>query len=288
MRRQRRLRPGAWWSVVVRCTRQEFRLRPDEERTQAVGYFVSKALIACPGIRLVAVCQMSNHIHIVLRDDRSELSKFMCRFESPLAKFLNKLDGTSGQVFSKRFSAIETIDKDAVLDRIAYSVTNPVKDGLVPSLGSWPGVVVWAGNEQDLTFSRPRYIRSKNSADVPLELSISRDVLSDSEITDLKREISNRITALVRQRGRTRFLGRKRVLLAAVFDSPSSKTATPMPICHASSFETWWDYVLEWRVFRAAYRKASDAFRAGDWSVHFPAFSFRPWTPLLQGAGQGS
>lgn len=188
MRTPRQLTPGAWWSVTVRCARAEFRLRPDQERTNALGFFLAKALKACPGIRLVAATQMSNHIHLVLRDDASELSTFMCRFEGPLAKSLNKLDETRGQVFERRFTGIKAIDRDAVLDCVAYAAMNPVEAGLVRTNQDWPGLLVWPGQEQDLAFGR----EGPNHKPESHELRLARDLLTPEENEWLRAEVERR------------------------------------------------------------------------------------------------
>lgn len=279
MRRQRRLPPGAWWSIVVRCARREFRLRPDKERVEAVGFFLSKALSACPGIKLVAFTQMSNHLHIVLRDDDSELSTLMCLFKGALARHLNWLDRTSGQVFERRFTATEILDRAAVLDQVAYAVTNPVKDGLVPSLKVWPGIIAWVGNKEDQSFGSWKHSRSARGW---YELSINRNVLSPAELHWLRREVARRLRGFVMKHRRRGFLGCARVLRQSVFDSPAPLKGRPMPTCHASSLEDWWCYIVEWRLFREAYRRASEAFRAGNWSVAFPDYSFRPSTTVVQ------
>ncbi|MEM6370827.1 MAG: hypothetical protein AAF851_21260, partial [Myxococcota bacterium] len=226
MRRLRQLKPGAWWSVTVRCARAEFRLRPDEERTNAVGFFLAKALTACPGVKLAAVTQMSNHIHLVLRDDASELSNFMCRFEGPLAKSLNKLDTTRGQVFERRFSAIEAIDEDAVLDRIAYAAMNPVQAGLVRKMQDWPGLLVWPGERKDLAFGRePPRGKPESYA-----LTLAHDLFTPEEVTWLKEEIEQRTAEVHRERGDVPFLGPRRVLAQNVFDAPAHPKRSRMPL----------------------------------------------------------
>ncbi|MEM1023962.1 MAG: hypothetical protein AAF627_02055 [Myxococcota bacterium] len=278
MRRPRQLTPGAWWSVVVRCARSEFRLRPDSERTQAVGFFLAKALKACPGIKLAAVSQMSNHMHLVLRDDESQLSNFMCRFEGPLAKMLNVLDDTRGQVFEKRFTSIQAIDPDAVLECIVYSVMNPVSAHLVARIEDWPGLLVWPGKESALRFSRNRPLMRSPSTEESYVLSIPQELLCEKAKSWLRQAVVARTNQLASKRRGRRVLGCARVLAQRVFDVPKRTKRSPLPICHASCLERWWNFLRQLRDFISSYRMASLAFRAGDRNVHFPDFSFRPWT----------
>lgn len=285
MRRERRLVPGAWWSVTVNCARSEFRLRPDGKRRHGLGFHLARALQACGGIKLVAFAQMSNHLHMVVRDDASELSNFMCRFETGLAKFVNRLDETSGQVFLRRFGSIEAIDNEAVLDQIAYVVTNPVKDRLVASVEDWPGLLVRPDRDEEMVFSRGSSITAMGEVGESYRLSVSRDVLTTDDIAWIREEIERRTALFARERNGRSVFGSWRVQRQNVFGKPRSVKRTPMPLCHAGSLEHWWSYVREWRVFQEAYRRASQAFRRGDLNVRFPEYSFRPSSSTFNVAG---
>ena len=280
MRRPRQLIPGAYWEVTVNCARKQFRLRPDEDRTQCLGYFLGKALKACPGIRLLCVSQMSNHFHLVLRDDDSELSKFMCLYLGPLAKYINGLDETTGPVFERRFAGIRAIDGSAVLDRIAYAAVNPVDAGLVERMEDWPGLIAWPGQKQDRTFALRRCHTSMQHQTDSYELTIARDLLTAQDLEWLEADIQRRLDDCAEARDGLPVLGADAVRALDPFDAPSRSKRSPMPICHASCLEGWWNYVQEWRLFVAAYRVASQRFRSGNWNVQFPDFSFRPWSSV--------
>jgi hypothetical protein len=51
-----------------------------------------------------------------------------------------------------------------------------------------------------------------------------------------------------------------------------------MPLCFASTRETFRAFADGWYAFVAAFREASDKFRSGLLTVAFPLFSFRPYT----------
>jgi len=241
---------------------------------------LAKALRACPGIRLLGVTQMSNHVHLVLRDDACQLSNFMCRFEGALAKFLNKIDGTSGQVIQRRFAAIEAIDRTAIVNCIAYAVVNPVKAGLVPRHEEWPGLLVWPGADSVRSFSRvnPR-VSGENKVE-SYELALTTELLSPDEHKELRVEVERRTAELQRERDGKAFMGVDKVLAQSVFDSPEKSKCSPKPLCHSSCLEDWKAYAEDWKAFVEAYRMASRAFRDGNWAVRFPEFSFRPWSPI--------
>ena len=79
------------------------------------------------GIKVYAYCLMSNHIHIILKDDNEMLSTAMRRLNSRYAMYYNRKNCKVGYVFSDRFKseAIET--KEYLLTCIRYVHQNPVK-----------------------------------------------------------------------------------------------------------------------------------------------------------------
>jgi len=241
---------------------------------------LAKALKACPGIRLLAGVQMSNHVHLVLRDDACQLSNFMCRFEGPLAKFLNKIDHTSGQVLERRYGAIEAIDRTAIINCAAYVVANPARAGLVARHDEWPGLLVWTGGTTGGVFSRVNRRLSGKDKTESYEWKLATELLSQEEQEQLAFEVERRTTMFEKERNGRPVKGARRVLAQSVFDAPERPKRSPRPMCHASCMDRWKAYAEEWKLFVETYRAASQAFRAGNWTVRFPDFSFRPWCPV--------
>ena len=79
------------------------------------------------GIKVYAYCLMSNHVHIILKDDNEMISTAMRRLNSRYAMYYNRKNCKVGYVFSDRFKseAIET--KEYLLTCIRYVHQNPVK-----------------------------------------------------------------------------------------------------------------------------------------------------------------
>ena len=57
------------------------------------------------------------------------------------AKALNEMDRVRGQVYERRYSAIEILDDDALVDRIVYTLTNPAAADLVAEVEARPGLI---------------------------------------------------------------------------------------------------------------------------------------------------
>ena len=293
MRRPRRLTPRARWFVTVRCARSQFRLVPDNERTELFRFLLAKALTRCPGIALHSAAQMSNHFHLVLTDHDSELANLMEYFDGQLARALNDIDRVRGQVFERRYSAIEIVDDDALLDRIVYTVTNPVAAGLVRTYHDWPGLDGWFGKANVLPCSRFRWRAHRRAVDDAVRLRQPRPSVEDfTDRIDLvftppegvdSARVTNAILQREHQLDEERggdVLGARAVLQVDPFDAPLRSKRGPMPLCHASTREIWMTFRDSWRRFVGAYREASEAFRRGLAGAWFPAHTFRPMVPL--------
>ncbi len=265
----RRLAPGTVWFVTVRCARAQFRLRPDPARVDAFGRALGRAFEVHPTVRLFGAVQMSNHLHLVLEDGAGVLDRFMCLFLGPLAKAVNGLDGTSGQVYERRYSAIEILDDESLIDRIAYTVANPIAAGLVERVEDWPGLVLGPGYTEERAFSRGE----GGDVAVTVHSPVSRQ--------RVRARVEGRIEEIARVRGRRPVLGAAKVLRQNVFGAPEEPKRSAAPECLAACAQLREAFRKRWREFIDAYRRASAAFRSGSLDVPFPDWSFRPSLPVL-------
>lgn len=289
MRPPRRWRPGARWSIVFRCARAEYRLRPDPERVELVGYWLARALRLCPGIQLHAVSVPSNHGHLEVTDNGSEMSRFMACFLGPLAKDINYLDGLRGQFLERRFNATEIVDDGALIERIAYTVTNPVAAGLVKRHQDWPGLSCWFGSGAEAyTFRRFRRRAWDWACHVEGEV-VPREPFYAFEVMELcgaqgVDEAATRAAIEAREHAvrKPHVLGPNTAQHVDPRGRPDRSKRETRPICHASTPEMWTSFLHGWKKFVQAYRDASQAFRDGAFDVSFPEYSYRPWVPLLE------
>lgn len=295
MARLRRLQPGTVWFVTVRCERRQFRLRPDQLRAEAVGFQLAAANAHCPGIQIHAVCQMTNHIHLVVTDTQSQLSNFMMRFNGLLARDINALDEVKGRFFERRFAASPILDLDAVVDRIVYTVCNPASANLVDSFEQWPGLCEAFVGSPPKTFRRTdrrafyRALRLAEQTGTPVDENdfVQMRTLTLVPVPGVRPErieaaIAERHRALHAKRGGS-VLGVRAVLAVDPFDTPISLSSKrPNPLCHTSVLERLKEFKAGWRDFVDAYKQASARFRNGHFGVIFPSWTFRPFCPLIE------
>ncbi|MDB4960560.1 MAG: hypothetical protein JWP01_559 [Myxococcales bacterium] len=218
--------------MLTRSTTQRlFLLRPDDETNNNYVYCLAEAAQRYQ-IEVILTQVMSNHHHPVFYDPHGKVNEFIEHFHKMLAKCQNVLRGRWENLWSSEPPClVELVDRAAVIDKLVYVATNPVKDGLVEKVHHWPGVDAWRALRKDepLRAKRPRYFFSKDGvmpAEVELRLVVP-SVLGDRD--ELVREVSQRIASveeeLAQQRLETgrRVVGRRHILRQSPRDSPTSE-----------------------------------------------------------------
>src|SRR6185295_147507 len=92
------------------------------------------------GVIVHGYVTMSTHVHLVVTDVEGRLPSFVAMFHRLVAmatKVLRKWDGAVWDAAQTSYVRLET--REAVLDKLAYVIANPVADGLVRTANEWPG-----------------------------------------------------------------------------------------------------------------------------------------------------
>ena len=85
------------------------------------------------GVRVIAYCLMSNHIHLMLEDTQGRLGEVMKSVLTGYAQRFNKLGDRVGHVFQQRFKSQPIEDEGYLLRAIRYIHNNPAKAGVSPA-----------------------------------------------------------------------------------------------------------------------------------------------------------
>ncbi len=295
------LQPHTRWFVTSRALEARFLLVPSVALNQRVGFCFGRALKRFPGVRAHALYVASNHVHFLVTDQDGSLSGFCGYFLGKLAKEVNDLRDRRGPVFHRRFSAEPILDDDAVAERIAYLVCNPIDDRLLEDWREWPGVLLWTKSHEPETFSFRRlnetaYEIAKANAErvgkkVKQEDYFEEETLTispvddgDGSVLDPKaavRTVERRAQALREQHRGKPYLGVKKILRQDANDAPKRSDQSPRPLCHTTRLALWQEFRELWRSLVTTYREISARFRQGVLRVRFPAFTFPPWRPLI-------
>ena len=133
---------GTTYLVTRRCLGRRFLLRPDPALNELFRYCLARAAVA-HGIELHAVTVMSNHYHLVLTDPRGVLPDFMRALNRQVAMGVKRLRNWDEVVWEPHvaYSAVALEGPQEVLDKVVYTLLNPVSAGLVRRPERYPGAV---------------------------------------------------------------------------------------------------------------------------------------------------
>jgi hypothetical protein len=232
--RARPIYPGRSYKITRRCISQLLLLSPGtraEELTNFIGYCLAHAA-ALYGIQVHASVWMSNHHHTDVTDPDGNLVPFKQLLHSMIARGRNAQLGRNDSFWSGD-AACDTRrpTDDASLQDLVYTLTNPVKDGLVKWGRLWPSftTIGWRFGETR-TFKRPAWFFDE-SGKMPEEVSLTLvrppifPKLDDAALYDMLmarvREHELELQRDTRSKGR-RFMGLRKLARQHWNRSPTS------------------------------------------------------------------
>jgi len=288
----RRHAPGQYYLVTTRCHQARFFLRPEPTINDAVLQWLARAQHAFPDIRLHAVCVMSNHLHLVVHDHKGELAAWASFFLGNLARAVNRIRKRSGTFFERRYAAEPILDDEALVDRLAYVVTNPVKAALCKRAQEWPGVVLWADEGVPVDHhvawidrGAARAARGGDPQTVAGRLRIDPlpEIDAGARIEDAIRA-REQAHAAERQAEHRKPPTKAKILRQPWHAAPRDPKRTPRPLCHASDPGLRRAFLEGFREFTAHFRDASERLRSGARLTLFPDWSYPPGQTLFRPA----
>lgn len=274
--------PGQFYLITRRCTQRQFLLRPDPATNNAFLYCLIHAAQRCE-VDVLLPCAMSNHYHMVIYDRAGRYPELIEHFHKLFARSQNSLRGRWENFWSsEQTCVVRLVDREAVLDKLAYTAANPVLDDLVERVHHWPGVnglsALLGGRR--LRAQRPLHFFRRGPMPDELEMSLSiPPELGPAEA--LLAELRNRIArieaerAVERQRTGGRVLGRRAVLAQSWRDAPGSREPRRNLRPNVASRSRWarMEALLRNRVFTRSYAAARALWKDGFVAV-FPAGTY--------------
>lgn len=276
----REIIPGRFYMVTRRCTQRQFLLRPDDDTNNAFIYCLAEAAQRFE-IHILLPMAMSNHYHAIVFDPLGNLPRFTEHFHKMFAKCQNVLRRRWENFWaSEQVCVVHLVDYEAVLDKLVYAATNPVKDGLVARACDWPGVnglgALLSG--QPLTARRPRFFFRPTGMmpeRVTLHLLIPPQLADAAHVRAQLRDAVATVEAEVKER---LIRAGTRVIGAAVIRSQSWRSTPISPAPRRTlrpriATRNKWsrlEAIMRNRDFIEAYRAARHRWLAGDTTVQFP------------------
>jgi len=264
-----------YWFITDRCHEERFLLRPDPQTNALVITAIVEAA-AFSGVGILALCVMGNHWHMVLRIgvDCTSIPLFMQRAKSNVARALNSHRGRQGIFWGERYHAIPIVDESAVLERILYTLMNPVAAGLVSRAREYPGL----SSLEATTDVRPACGRTRIPIELPPQwLDLSKSQLA-AQRAALREELARRESVFRDERREAGLLRPKPgdCVRCDPFARPPRPARRPAPLCFAITSRARRAFRDARRAFVAAYRAASRSFREGALDAPFPCGAFPP------------
>lgn len=150
----RRTLGGSTWFVTRRVTGRMYLLTPHPQMAATFWYLLG-VFAQKHGVALHAIVILSNHLHYVITAPEQVLSAFMADLHREIARAVNKRFDRTGAMFEDvDASRVETVGERGVVDKVRYTVMNPVKARLVSRAELWPGMR-WIPGMRELTAKRP-------------------------------------------------------------------------------------------------------------------------------------
>jgi putative transposase len=279
MTQPRAVRADVTYLVTRDCAQQQFLLRPDTETNNAVIYCIAVASQRAD-VAILDFMAMANHKHDVAYDEHGNAPLYFEHCHKLLAKCMNVRRNRWENFFSSSGTSAVALETRAdVIDKMAYTATNPVKAGLVARVEDWPGACGYVAliSGKPLTATRPPFFFDKDGEmpeSVTLELKIPAKFGDRDEfIRELKAKVDAIVAAEEQKRRKTNrpVLGR-----AAILNQSWRKKAAPRavrrklsPTIAARDVETRIEAIQRKQEFQSEYRLARRAWLAGA-PIKFP------------------
>lgn len=281
----RQVLPGSTYLISRRCSQRQFLTRPSKKINNALLYCLSEAAHRF-GVLIHAVTVMGNHIHMVATDQEGKLPRFMHWFSEFSAKCINALYERWESVWSPgSYSAVKLVDQEAVLKEVVYTLTNPVKAGLVMYGYQWPGLRHGPDDlKKPLRSRRPHFFFRKDGpmpkfSTLVLSKPPAFSEMCDEEYAELVRCKVERTEAEYRQQARLEgrsYWGRRAVLAQSPWGAPRTRAPRRQlsPRVAGGDRKRRTEALEGLRDFIHSYRAALSRFKEGFRDVVFPAGTY--------------
>lgn len=277
----RRIRPNMVYEISRRTVSSEFRLVADPVVEQLFRYLLAE-YSNLYGVEVISATVMLNHYHLQLLDRLGLLPLFVQTFDSVMARALNCYHGTQGTFWcGNGYTPLEPMTEQAQLERLDYIIENPLAANLVRRLHDYPHVRVRPDDIlEPQIIERPKFFFSERTA-LPERVTLRYTKLpalahlSDEEYS---REIARRIKVAEDKHIERRRVtgesvcGAKRLRRIRWDEKPNKRREwfKRRPQLATRDRAARMHAIAELRQFRARYREALRAWRAGEKKVRFP------------------
>jgi len=275
----RQVLPGVTYLVTHRCTQRRYLLRPSKVTNEVFEYLLAVAADRF-GVAVHAYCVMSNHYHLVVTDSRARLPAFQQFLDALVARAVNALLGRWEHFWAPgSYSAVTLGTPEAIVDKAAYVLANPVAARLVRLGRKWPGL--WSSPGafgSSRMVQRPKHFFSENGS-LPERAELRLTVPPGfNDVSNYRRALEAAVShreAEASRRG-AGFLGVKRVLSQRPSSMPVTEDPRRALRPRVAARDKWKRIELLGRLkgFLEDYREALEVWRERRGAAVFPAGTY--------------
>ena len=135
-RQRRKLSKTGIYHVMLRGNERKSLFPKEEDYRKFLQILTNKK--RDDSFLLYAYCLMSNHIHLLIRENKQNISQIMKRINIAYAYYFNKKYNRVGHVFQDRFKSESIEEENYLLSVIRYIHHNPLKAKMVSDPISYP------------------------------------------------------------------------------------------------------------------------------------------------------
>jgi REP element-mobilizing transposase RayT len=236
------------------------------------------------GVLIHAVCTLSNHYHAIVSDPDTNIAEFYGWLHKYVSKSVNASLGRFENLWSsEKTSVIALQECSDVLDKILYTLCNPVQAHLVAHGDLWPGVWLFK-RSHSRSIERPDvYFREDGDMPERVELTIKPPPqFGDLSIEEYEQRVTSELEEKEREirqemdsKGQS-FMGVQGVMYQQHLSTPLSpeKRFGTNPRIAANNKWLRIEAIQRHKEFLFTYRQAFRLWKEGNREVVFPAGTY--------------
>ena len=240
------VKAGDYVFGTARVLHRRYLLKPDRKMMNALRWIFGH-YSRVHGIEILALCVMSTHYHIVLRDVRGVNPNFFRDVNRSIANVLKARYRLSGQVFEQKPNKTVLHSAKAVADKIGYTLANPIAAGAVREPHEWPGLrtrlddlgkTVIVGLRPDAYFGKRKTMPEQASFEVREPTWLIEELGREGAAEELRDALERNVQearAAVRERG-WKYLGAERATKVDPFNCAKAYEVFGSRVPHLSTF----------------------------------------------------
>ena len=113
-------------------------------------FFINLLSDACDkrGAKVLALCLMGNHFHLVVRFPAGGVSGLMKQVSENYTRAFNQFHGYDGPLFRSRFKSLLVVDDEYLINLVRYVHRNPLELGYRLPTYRWSTFPIYCGNRR--------------------------------------------------------------------------------------------------------------------------------------------